>query len=168
MNRVDKQHLVEALRTELADKDLLVVTQQTGLTVSETQTLRRQMKASEAHFRVAKNTLISLAIKGTSHESLCSHLKGPTAIAYSKDPVAAAKAAVEFSKTNEKLQVLCGVLSGKFMDADSIKTLASLPSLDALRGKLIGVIQASATKVAGTLAAPAGQLARVLSAYANK
>lgn len=168
MNRGEKQDLVDALRLELKDKDLLVVTQQSGLTVAETQGLRRQMRALQAYYKVAKNTLVSLAVKGTRHEGVIDHLRGPTAIAYSKDPVAAAKVAVEFSKSNEKLQVICGVLGDKFIDAAGVKALASLPSLDELRSKIIGVIQAPATKVAGVLAAPASQVARVVSAYANK
>lgn len=168
MNRGEKQALVDALRSDLVDQGLLVVTQQSGLTVSETQTLRRKMRESAACYKVAKNTLIHLAVKGTAYESVQDHLKGPTAIAYSKDPVAAARVAVEFSKTNEKLKVVCGVLGDRFMDAQGVKALASLPSLNELRGKIIGVIQAPAMKVAGVLAAPAGQLARVMSAYANK
>ncbi len=168
MEREEKRVFVDTLRSELADQGLLVVTQQSGLTVTQTQALRRKMRESQAHFKVAKNTLIRLAVKDTAYEAVSDYLKGPTAIAYSKDPIAAAKAAVEFSKTNDKLQVVCGVLGDKFMDAAGVKALASLPSLDELRGKIIGVIQAPATKVAGVVAAPAGQLARLMSAYASK
>lgn len=168
MERGDKKLLVDTLRSELEDQGLLVITQQSGLTVAQTQALRRKMRDCSANFKVAKNTLIRLAVQGTAYESVSDYLKGPTAIAYSKDPIAAAKAAVEYSKTNDKLQVVCGVLGDKFMDAQGIKTLAALPSLDELRGKIIGVIQAPATKVVGVLVAPAGQLARVVSAYANK
>lgn len=168
MNREDKKDLVDTLRAELSDQSLLVVAQQNGLTVSQTQALRRKMREVGAKYKVAKNTLIRLAIADTAYDSIKDYLKGPTAIAYSKDPVAAAKAAVEFSKTNDKLQVICGVLGDKFIDANGLKTLASLPSLDELRSKVIGVIQAPATKVAGVIAAPAAQLARVISAYAEK
>jgi large subunit ribosomal protein L10 len=168
VERGDKKVLVDTLRSELEDQGLLVVTQQSGMTVAQTQALRRKMRESAAHYKVAKNTLVRLAVKGTAYEVVSDYLKGPTAIAYSKDPVAAAKAAVDFSKTNDKLQVVCGVLGDKFLDAQGVKTLAALPSLDELRGKIIGVIQAPATKVAGVVAAPAAQLARVISAYAKK
>lgn len=165
MERQEKEAFVVSLKSALEGAGLVVITQQTGLTVDQSTTLRRKMREAGATFKIAKNTLARLAVQGTPFESLADYFTGPTGIAYSADPVAAAKIAVDFSKTNDKLDVVCGVMSGRLLKKDEIKALASLPSLDELRGKIIGLIQAPATKMAGVLQAPAGQLARVFSAY---
>ena len=123
------------------------------------------MRDAGASFRVTKNRLAKIALMGTKFESLADRFTGPTAIAVSEDPVAAAKIAVEFANKNEKLEILCGALDDEALDADAVKALAKLPSLDELRGTIIGLIQAPATKIAGVLQAPGGQLARVFSAY---
>jgi large subunit ribosomal protein L10 len=125
------------------------------------------MREAGGSFKVTKNRLAKIALKGTKFEGLADQFTGPTAIAVSSDPVAAAKIAVEFAKKNEKLQIICGSLETESLDADAVKALAKLPSLDELRGKLIGLIQAPATKIAGVLQAPGGQLARVFGAYGS-
>lgn len=168
MDRGAKEALVSQLNQSLTAAGLVVVTRQTGLTVAETTKLRRQMREAGASFKVAKNRLARLALKGTKFEALGEQMTGPTGIAYSSDPVAAAKVAVQFAKTNDKLTVLAGALPGQVLSAEGVEALSKLPSLDELRGMLIGLLQAPATKVAGVVQAPAGQLARVLSAYANK
>lgn len=168
MDRTQKQQIAEALHQDLAETVCVVVTHQTGLTVDEVTQLRRQMRNAGAHYRVTKNRLARRALEGTPFASLAPLFTGPTAIAFSRDPVAAAKAAVEYANRNNKLSVIGGGLSGQALDAAAVKALASLPSLDELRGKIIGLIQAPATKLAGLLQAPAGQLARVLAAHAEK
>ncbi|MFD2261577.1 50S ribosomal protein L10 [Lacibacterium aquatile] len=168
MDRSGKEELVSALNAALAGAGLVVVTQQKGLTVAEVTNLRRKMLAAGASFKVAKNRLAKLALTGTSYEDLSQLLVGPTALAYSADPVAAAKIVVEFAKTNDKLTIVGGSLGGKPLDANAVKALATLPSLDELRGKIIGVLQAPASKVAAVVQAPASQLARVVKAYAEK
>lgn len=147
---------------------LVIVTHYSGLTVQEMTDLRRQMLDVGASFKVTKNRLTRLALEGTRYKPLADLFKGPTAIAYSDDPVAAAKAATDFAKKNEKLVLLGGAMAGTVLNADGVKALASLPSLDELRGRLVGLLQAPATKVAGVVQAPASQLARVLNAYASK
>ena len=168
MDRSAKEALVSQLHEAFQAAELVIVTQQTGLTVAESTSLRRQMRDAGASFKVAKNRLARLALKGTKFEALSEQLTGPTGIAYSVDPVAAAKVAVKFSKGNDKLKVVGGAMATQMLDHAGVEALSSLPSLDELRGKLIGLMQAPATKVAGVLQAPAGQLARVLNAYAQK
>lgn len=168
MDRSEKRELVSSLHQTFQTVGLVVVTQQKGLTVAEATNLRRQMREAGASFKVTKNTLARLAIAGTAYEPLGSLLKGPTALAYSADPVAAAKVAVAFAKSNDKLIILGGALQGQMLGPEGIQALAALPSLDELRGRLIGIVQAPAQKVAAVLQAPAGQLARVFKAYADK
>ena len=168
MDRTQKEELVASLRKTFDDNDVVVVTHYTGLTVSEISDLRSKMREAGAGFKVTKNRLTRLALEGTKFEGLSDMFTGPTAIAYSNDPVAAPKVAVNFSKDNEKLVVLGGSFNKDVMDTNGIKALASLPSLDELRGKIVGLLQAPATKVAGVLQAPAGQVARVIGAYSQK
>ena len=168
MNRTEKGEVVSALHKTLAATTLVVVTRQVGLTVAEVSNLRRKMRAAGAGYKVTKNRLARLALKGTKYERLDPLFKGPTAIAYSADPIAAAKVAVEFAKDNEKLAILGGAIGEQVLDAKGVQALATLPSLDELRGKIVGLVQAPAVKVARVLQAPAGQLARVLGAYAKK
>jgi large subunit ribosomal protein L10 len=139
-----------------------------GLTVAEATDLRRRMRAAGANYKVAKNRLATLALDGTQFDGIAPLLKGPTALAWSKDPVAVAKAAVEFARTNDKFVVLGGALGSQTLDAAGVKALSELPSLDQLRAKLLGMIQTPGTRIAGILQAPGGQLARVLAAYAKK
>lgn len=165
MDRSQKQKLVDTLHHALSDTVCVVVTHQNGMTVEEVTTLRRQMRAAGAGFKVTKNRLARRALEGTKFERLSPLFKGPTAIAYSRDPVAAAKVAVEFADKNEKLQIIGGSLETQQLDAKGVKALATMPSLDTLRGKLLGLLQTPATRIAGVLQAPGGQLARVFAAY---
>ena len=168
MNRSEKAEAIAELNQIFKDANLMVVTRQSGLTVQEVTDLRRKVRAAGASYKVAKNRLMLRALEGTSFKALGSMFTGPTAIAYSKDPVAAAKVISAFAKDNEKLSIVGGALGENTLDVAGVQALATLPSLDALRGKIIGLIQAPATKIAGVLAAPAGQLARVFGAYGAK
>jgi large subunit ribosomal protein L10 len=168
MDRAEKAQTINALKADFTANSLAVVAHYSGLTVAELTNLRRQMRAAGASVQVTKNRLARIAIRDTDHASLDNLLVGPTAVAFSKDPVAAAKVATAFAKDNEKFVVLGGSLSGQALNADGIKALATLPSIDALRGKLLGLIVAPATRIAGILQAPGGQLARVIAAYADK
>jgi large subunit ribosomal protein L10 len=168
VDRTEKEAVVADLRQVFDDATLMVITQQSGLTVSEVSDLRRQMLAAGATYKVIKNRLTKRALEGTKFQALQPLFTGPTAIAYSADPVAAAKVCVEFAKKNEKLTVVGGALGEEELDIGRIKYLAQLPSLDELRARLIGVVQAPATKLAGVIQAPASQLARVFSAYGSK
>lgn len=168
MERAEKAATVASLNEAVKQAGLVLVTQQSGLTVAESTDLRTRVRKSGGRYKVTKNRLAKLALKGTTYEGLSSLLKGPTAITLAdKDPVAAAKAVSDFADKNEKLKILGASLLGRQLDAKGVKALASLPSLDELRGKIVGLIQAPATKIAGVLQAPAGQLARVLAAKAK-
>lgn len=166
MLRNDKVRIIDELHGIFANAGLVVVTHQNGLTVSESTDLRRQMTESNATFRVVKNRLSKRALGDTPYEGLSDLFIGQIAIAYSDDPVAAAKVAVKFAKSNDKLEILGGSMGENRLDINAIKSLAALPSLDELRGKIVSMINTPATRVAGVLAAPAGQLARVISAHA--
>ena len=168
MNRSEKAEAIAELNQIFQDASLMVVTRQSGLTVQEVTDLRRKVRAAGATYKVAKNRLTLRALEGTPFKGLGPLFKGPTAIAYSKDPVAAAKVISAFAKDNEKLTIVGGGLGADTLDVAGVQALATLPSLDALRGKIIGLIQAPATKIAGVLQAPAGQVARVFSAYGAK
>ena len=168
VDRAQKQQLTASLHQDLAETVCVVVTHQSGLTVAEVTQLRRQMLGAGARYRVTKNRLAKRALEGTPFEGLASLFTGPTAIAFSRDPVAAAKAAVEYANRNNKLTIVGGGLAGQVLDEAGVKALATLPSLDELRGRLIGLINAPATKLAVLLQTPGGQLARVLAAYSEK
>lgn len=168
MDRAQKEATVAALNLTFGEVNLVIVTHQSGLTVAETIDFRRKVRHAGASFKVTKNRLTRLALEGTKFEVLQPLMTGPTALAASIDPVAAAKVCVEFAKANEKLTIVGGALGEQLLDIEGVKTLARLPSLDQLRGKLVGVLQAPATKLAGVLQAPAGQLARVVGAYGSQ
>lgn len=168
MDKTQKAAVVESLNGLLAGAGAVVVAHYSGLTVAEMNDLRSRMRAAGASFKVAKNRLVKRALEGTPVTGLSDLFKGPTGIAYSKDPIAAPKAAVEFAKVNDKLVILGGTTGTTMLDVAGVKALAELPSLDALRGKIVGLIQAPATKLAGVIQAPASQLARVIQAYASK
>ena len=168
MDRAEKSQLVEDLGSVFKDTGVVVVAHYTGLSVAEMTSLRAQMREAGAGMRVAKNRLVKLALKGTDVEHVSDLFQGPTVIAYSDDPVAAPKIAVEFAKGNEKLVILGGAMGVTNLDPEGVKALAALPSLDELRGKLVGLLAAPATKVAQVLGAPAGQVARVVGAYAKQ
>ena len=168
MDRTEKRDFIASLASVFADVSMVVVTQPKGLTVTEATDLRRRMRAAGATYKVAKNRLATLALDGTQFEGIKPLLKGPTALAWSKDPVAVAKVAIEFARINDKFAVLGGSLGTQTLDAAGIKALSELPSLDALRARLVGMIQTPATRIAGILQAPGGQIARVLAAFADK
>ena len=168
MDRTQKEELVASFNDAFSEATLVVVTSQSGLTVAQSTELRQEMRQAGASFKVTKNRLTRLALKDTKFEPLSDMFTGPTAIAYSDDPVAAAKVAVNYAKENDKLIVLGGALDNETLDANGVKALATLPSLDELRGKIIGLLNAPATKIAGVLQAPGGQVARVISAHAEQ
>ena len=168
MDRAEKKELVATLNAVFKAANVVVVAHYSGLTVVQMQTLRRQMKQAGAAVRVAKNRLAKIALDGTDAATIAPLLKGPTLIAYSGDPVAAPKAAVDFAKTNERFVILGGAMGKTTLNVDGVKALAALPSLDELRARLVGLIQAPATKIAQVVTAPASKLARVVQAYADK
>lgn len=168
MDRAEKAEAVEDLKGIFAQAGVVVVGHYAGLTVADMTNLRRRLREAGAKFKVVKNRLAKIALDGTPGEAGAHLFTGPTAIAYSEDPVAATKVAVAYAKEKDKFVLIGGMLGPVVLDQQGVQALATLPSLDELRGKLIGLIQAPATKVAGVLQAPAAQLARVLNAYATK
>jgi large subunit ribosomal protein L10 len=168
VDRTEKTDVVEDLKKAFAGAGSVVVAHYQGMTVAEMGELRARMRAQGASFKVAKNRLAMRALQGTAVEAIAHLFKGPTGIAFSKDPVAASKVAVAYAKDNTKLVILGGSVGATALDAAGVKALAELPSLDQLRGKLIGLLQAPATKLAGLMQAPGGQLARVIAAYSKK
>lgn len=168
MDRAAKKELVTALNGVFKDTSVVVVAHYSGLNVAQMQTLRRQMKHAGAAVKVAKNRLAKIALEGTDAAVIVPLLKGPTLIAYSGDPVAAPKVAVDFAKTNERFVILGGAMGKTALDSNAVKALAALPSLDELRAKIVGLIQAPATKIAQVVIAPATKVARVVQACASK
>jgi len=168
MNRNEKTEVVSALHASLKEMGVVVVTRNLGLTVAQSTQLRQKMREVGASYKVTKNRLAKIAIEGTDYAAIGDMLVGPTGLATSADPVAAAKVAVDFAKANDKLEIVGGAMGAQLLDADGIKALATLPSLDEMRATLIGLIQAPATKLAVVTKEPAAQLARVFNAYAEK
>jgi large subunit ribosomal protein L10 len=168
LNRTEKEETVAGLNTAFQDNDLVIITHNNGLNATQVHNLRTQVRTNGLSYRVAKNRLAKIAIKGTNFEGLFDMLNGPTGLVMSKDAIAGAKVVAAFAKDNPNLVIVGGIMGTSVMDAKGINTLATLPSLDELRSKLIGLIQAPATKIAGIAQAPAGQLARVMQAYADK
>src|ERR1700720_4427705 len=168
VERAVKAEQIAALGEVFKTTKVVVVAHYSGLTVSQMQTLRRQMKQSGATVKVAKNRLAKIALEGSDVASIATLLKGPALIAYSGDPIAAPKAAVEFAKTHEQFVILGGAMGKTSLDPNGIKALAALPSLDELRGKIVGLIVAPATKIAQVVNAPGAKLARVVQAYSTK
>ena len=168
MNRNEKAELIETLQSTLSEAAAVVVTHQTGLTVAESSDLRGRMREAGAGFKVTKNRLTKIALQGTKYEDISDLFTGPTAMGTSADPVAAAKVLVNFAKENDKLIVIGGSLDGKLLDKAGVEALAKLPSLDELRAKLVGLLNAPATQVARVTQAPAAKLARVIQARADQ
>jgi large subunit ribosomal protein L10 len=168
VEKAAKKQAIEDLNTTFKSTGVAVVAHYSGLTVAQMQKLRTQMKQAGASVKVSKNRLAKIALEGTDVVAIGSLLKGPTVIATSDDPVAAPKIAVEFAKTNEKFVILGGSMGTTVLNVDSVKALASLPSLDELRGKIVGLLVAPATKIAQLTTAPAAKVARVVQAYASK
>lgn len=165
MTRAQKEAEVTALNERFTNDEIVVVTHYTGLTVDEMSELRANLRAEGASFKVTKNSLAKLALKGTKFEELEGLFSGQTGVATSQDPVAAAKVAYKFAKDNEKLVILGGALGAQVLDTTGIEALAKLPSLDEVRSKLVGLLQAPATKLAGLMQAPARELVGVTKAY---
>ena len=168
MERAEKREVVTALHDVFAKTGVVVVAHYAGLTVSAMTKLRSEMRGAGGQVKVAKNRLVKLALEGTDAKGIADLLKGPTCLAFSADPVAAPKIAVKFAKANEKFVILGGAMGSTLLDAKGVNSLADLPSLDELRGTLIGLLQAPASKIARTLNEPGAQLARVFGAYGNK
>ena len=168
MDRTQKAEAVQSLNGLFAKAGAVVVAHYNGMTVAQMGELRSRLRKAGASFKVAKNRLAVRALEGTQAAGISDLFKGPTGIAYSNDPVAAPKVVVAYAKENDKLKILGGVAIGAVLNVEGIKALAELPSLDQLRSKILGLLQAPATRIAGVLQAPAGSLARVISAYANK
>jgi len=168
VDRAEKREFVSAMNDVFKDTGSIVVAHYTGLTVADMTVLRGEMKEAGGTIKVAKNRLAKLALKGTDAEHIADLFKGQTVIAYSDDPVAAPKVTMAFAKKNEKLVVLGGAMGATNLDVNGVKQLASLPSLDELRGKIVGMIQTPASRIAQVVKAPAGAVARVIGAYADK
>jgi large subunit ribosomal protein L10 len=167
LERAEKREVVTALHDVFAKTGVVVVAHYAGLTVAQMTKLRSEMRSAGGKVKVAKNRLVKLALEGTDAKGIADLLKGPTCLAFSADPIAAPKIAVKFAKANEKFVILGGTMGTTVLDAKGVTSLADLPSLDELRGKLIGLIQAPASKIARTLNEPGAQLARVFAAYGN-
>lgn len=168
MDRSQKADLVAELKQVLTETSVVVVTRNLGLTVAQSTDLRLRMRDAGAQFKVAKNRLALIALEETRYKPIGEFLKGPTALATSPDPVAAAKVAVDFAKTTDKFEIVGGAMGDTILDVEGIRALAALPSLDELRATLVGLIQAPASKIARTINEPGAQLARIFQAYASK
>jgi len=166
MDRSQKADLVAELKNVFTETSVVVITRNLGLSVAQSSDLRTKMRDAGAQFKVAKNRLAKIALEGSDYSPLSDLLTGPTALATSSDPVAAAKVAVEFAKTTDRFEIVGGAMGTTLLDVNGVKALAELPSLDQLRGTLVGLIQAPATKIARIAKEPGGQLARVLAAKA--
>ncbi len=168
MDRAAKRELIDRLHTVFNDTGVVVVAHNTGMVAAQSAEFRRVVKEAGGTVKVAKNKLVQLAIKDTPTADISDLLKGPTVLAFSKDPIAAAKATVAYAKGNDKLVILGGAMGKTVLDAKGVKALAELPSLDELRAQLIGILNAPATKIARTIKEPGGQLARVIQAKASQ
>lgn len=168
MDRNQKKQFVADIQETLNDTNYVLVTKYKGLNVAQMSQLRKEAREVDATYRVTQNRLTKIALKGTKFENLTDSLTGPVALVFAKEPVAASKVMAEFAKKEEKLELVAASMDEQLFDVNAIKTLASLPTMDELRGKLVGLIQAPAQKIVGVTQAPAGQVARVLSAYASK
>ena len=168
MDRAQKREQVAQLKQTFGETAVVVVTRNLGLTVAQSTTLRNRMREAGASFKVTKNTLTLIALEGTPYAPIGEMLTGPTALATSADPVAAAKVAVDFAKTTDRFEIVGGAMGDTLLDVNGVKALAELPSLDELRAKIVGLIQAPATKIVRTINEPGAQLARVFGAFAAK
>ncbi len=168
MDRAQKAESIETLKGVFAESGAVVVAHNLGLTVAEMTDLRGRLREQGATFKVVKNRLALKALDGKGGDAVLDLFKGPVGIAYAPDPVSAAKVASQFAKDNDKFVIVGALMDDTVLDAKGVESLSKLPSLDELRAKIVGLVQAPATKVAGVLQAPAGQLARVFGAYAAK
>ena len=168
MDRAQKKEQVAQLKQTFNETAVVVITRNLGMTVAQSTALRNRMRDAGASYKVSKNSLALIALEGTPYASIGDMLTGPTALATSSDPVAPAKVVVDFAKTNDRLEIVGGAMGDTLLDVNGVKALAELPSLDELRAKIVGLVQAPATKLAQLSSAPAAKLARVIGAYAAK
>ena len=168
MDRAQKSELVAELKQTFSETSVVVITRNLGMTVAQSTNLRNRMREVGASYKVSKNSLALIALEGTPYASIGEMLTGPTALATSSDPVAPAKVVVDFAKTNPKLEIVGGAMGDTLLDENGVRALAELPSLDELRARIIGLVNAPATKIARVLNEPAAKLARVFGAYATK
>jgi len=168
MDRTQKEEMVSFLKGVFDTSASVVVIRNKGLNVAEMSDLRNKMRESGATLKVAKNRLARLALDGTEIESLGDQLKGTTVLGYSEDVVAPAKVLVKYAKDSDKIEIVGGTMESTILDENGVKSLAALPGLDELRGKIVGLLQAPAGKLASVTQAPAGQLARVFGAYGSQ
>jgi large subunit ribosomal protein L10 len=168
MDRAQKAELVEDLKRTFNETKVVVVTRNLGMTVAQSTALRIRMRDAGASYKVSKNRLALIALEGTLYAPIGDLLVGPTALATSADPVAPAKVAVDFARTNDRLEIVGGAMGDTILDVNGVKALAELPSLDELRARIVGLIQAPATKIARTVSEPGAMLARVVGAYAAR
>ncbi len=168
MLRSEKKTFVSELEKIYQDANSVIITHYHGLTVSQITNLRKALRENGASFKIVKNTLSKIAATNVKLTHDPEAFSGPTAIAYSKDPVAAAKGVVEFAKANDNLKVIGGIVNDKILNVGEVQQLAKLPSLDQLRGKIVGILQAPAANLARIVQAPAGSIARVIQAYSEK
>ncbi len=168
MERAEKAELITALQSSFKDAGSIVVARNTGLTVADLENLRKQMKQAGGSVKIAKNRLAKLALKDTDNADMSALFQGPTVVAYAKDPMTAPKVASAFADKNQKFVVLGGAMGKTGLDANSVKALATMPSLDQLRATLAGMLKQPATRIASILQAPGGQVARVIAAHAEK
>jgi large subunit ribosomal protein L10 len=168
MDRAQKAELVDDLKRTFNETSVVVVTRNLGMTVAQSTALRIRMRDAGASYKVSKNSLALIALEGTPYAPIGTLLTGPTALATSADPVAAAKVAVDFAKTTDRFEIVGGAMGDTILDINGVKALAALPSLDELRARIVGLIQAPATKIARTISEPGAMLARVIGAYAAR
>jgi large subunit ribosomal protein L10 len=168
VDRAEKRELVTGLNEAFSNAGSVVVAHYAGITVAQMTDLRSKMRAAGGTVKVAKNRLAKIALQGTESESIIDLFKGQTVVAYSDDPIAAPKVASDFAKGNDKLVILGGAMGTTLLNADGVKALAQLPSLDELRAKLVGMIATPATRIAQIVNAPAASVARVIGAYARE
>lgn len=168
ISRAQKLAITEDVTARLSDSEVVIVTKNNGMTVAQVSELRNKAREAGASYKVAKNRLVKRILPDTRYGSLEQYFTGPTGITTSEQPVMAAKTIVEFAKDNEQLEIIAGAYGDKELSIDEIKALAKMPTLDELRAKIISIINTPATRIAGVTQAPAGQLARVISAYSKK
>jgi large subunit ribosomal protein L10 len=168
MDRAQKAEQVADLKRTFNETAVVVITRNLGMTVAQSTSLRNKMRDAGARYKVTKNTLTLIALEGTTYAPIGDVLTGPVALATSSDPVAAAKVAVDFAKTNDRFEIVGGAMGDTVLDLNGVKALAELPSLDELRARIVGLIQAPASKIARTINEPGAMLARVIGAYAAK
>ena len=168
MDRAQKEKVVEELGQIFESSGVVVVSHYEGLTVAEMQDLRARMREAGGAVRVAKNRLAKIALEGRPCESIAQYLTGMTVLAYSEDPVAAAKVVEDFAKDNKKLEVLGGAMGDTALDRGGVEAVSKMPSREELIASIVGCIGAPASNIAGAIGAPASNIASILSTIEEK